>query len=37
VIFLDPVKADKSTSWYEDIEENMKKTLEEGLKNRWKS
>jgi 1-acyl-sn-glycerol-3-phosphate acyltransferase len=32
VIFLDPVKADKSTSWYEDIEENMKKTLEEGLK-----
>ncbi len=32
VVFLDPVKADKSTSWYEDIEENMKKTLEEGLK-----
>ena len=33
VIFLDPIKADKSTSWYEDCEEKMRKTLEEELKN----
>ena len=32
VIYLDPVQADKSTSWFEDTEEKMKTLFEEEIK-----
>ena len=32
VIYLDPVQADKTTSWFEDTEENMKTLFEEEIK-----
>jgi len=32
VIYLDPVQADKSTSWFEDTEENMKTLFDEEIK-----
>ena len=31
VVFLDTIKADKKTTWYEDTEEQMKNTLEENI------
>ena len=38
VIYLDSIEAQKNTSWYEDSEELMRKTLEEELKDdKWKS
>ena len=33
VIYLDPVQADKTTSWFEDTEEKMKALFEEEIKN----
>jgi len=32
VIYLDPIQADKSTSWFEDTEDKMKKTFEDEMK-----
>ncbi len=32
VIYLDPIQADKSTSWFEDTEDKMKKIFEDEMK-----